>query len=298
MCCGCARKRLAAALDLGLGTTANALGLNSTEVANMDASGGTVRLGGPDAGRITVTAPITRAGTARLWLDSPLTITQVAGNLATAGRISNNNLRISSLNATINQTNTAATTTIVDGLVKLNRTNGPTLSGALVVGDGLTGTFPISTAGSARLQLMQSIQFSTTPALTVYGDGLFLLNGKQQNVGALTSGVLAGGLLSNTGSIDMSGGVLTTTHSTNTTFAGLITGAGALVKSGLGTLTLLNDNTVRDVKILQGKVLINGRSTSTVTLECRYPRWHGLGRCRSMPLAAASSLASALASLP
>jgi autotransporter-associated beta strand protein len=247
-------------IDLGLGTTANALGLNAVEVANLDASGGTVRIGGPDAGVITVTAPITRAGTARLWLDSPLTITQVSGSLATAGRIANNNLRISSLNATLNQTNTAATTTIVDGLVKLNRANGPTLSGALVVGEGN------GAPGSAQVQLQQSTQFLTTPVLTVYGDGLFQVNGQQQSVGALTGGVLAGGALSNTAGIDLSGGVLTTTHSTAATFTGLISGTGTLVKSGLGTLTLTNDNTFANLDVRQGKVVVNGTTPTTVSI--------------------------------
>ena len=249
-------------IDLGLGTTANAIGLNTTEVANLDASGGTVRIGGPDAGAIAVTAVITRAGTARLWLDSTSTITETKSTLAPLfNSIANNNLRFSSPNATLNYTNTAATTTQVDGLLKLNRVGGPALSGALVVGDGN------GAPGSARVQLQQTTQFSTTPPLTVYGDGLFQLNGNQQSVGALTGGVLANGALSNTAGIDVSGGVLTTTHSTNTLFTGMISGTGKLVKNGLGWLTLRNDNTFANLDIRQGKVLITGTTPTTVTLQ-------------------------------
>ncbi|MFZ4856817.1 MAG: beta strand repeat-containing protein, partial [Desulfuromonadaceae bacterium] len=294
-------------IDLGLGTTANALALtgysetivppsttltkSNGEVGNLDASGGTVRIGGPDAGKITVTGPIIRPGTARLLLDSPLGVVQNTG-----ATISNNNLRFSSGTVTgktaiLDQANIAATSMVVDGLTQLNRTGGPTLfsaadttaptdlaksKAALVVGDGL------GVAGTAEAKLMQNAQFGPGPPLTLYGDGKFNLNGMTQTVAALTSAAYPTPTLNppvdiaaaDTAMISLGSGTLTTSHSTNSTYVGKMEGTGTLVKSGTGWLSLIKPLGVAgtprltgNLRILQGKVVIIAPTTLAATLE-------------------------------
>ena len=221
-------------IDLGLGTASGALGITAVELTMLN--GGTVRIGGPDAGALSVTAPVTRPLASKLRLDSGVSVTQVAGATITDGSPPTSGyLLVSSPNATLDQANLAATqTTLLDGVLTLSRSAGLAVSGGLVVGDG------IGTAGSAVVRLSYPDQFLATKILTVYDDGLFDMNGFNQTVAGLTSTGTA-----RTSEIALGSATLTSTHSTNTIYSGRITGTGTYVKQGTGSQMLNGTGTVK-----------------------------------------------------
>jgi autotransporter-associated beta strand protein len=129
-----------------------------------------------------------------------------------------------------------------------------------LVKDG-SGTLALTGASShtggtvinnGTLQLGAGGSLASTGAVAVNG-GTFDLNGQSQTVGALsgTGGTVA---LSNNGA-------LTVNQTTNTSYAGVITGSGSLTKSGSGTLTLTGTNTYTGGTTVSGGTLAGTTSS-------------------------------------
>ena len=129
-----------------------------------------------------------------------------------------------------------------------------------LVKDG-SGTLALTGASShtggtvinnGTLQLGAGGSLASTGAVAVNG-GTFDLNGQSQTVGSLsgTGGTVA---LSNNGA-------LTVNQTTNTSYAGAITGSGSLTKSGSGTLTLTGTNTYTGGTTVSGGTLAGTTSS-------------------------------------
>lgn len=279
-------------VDAAADAVTGALSLSTAEIGYLDASGGNVRIGSSAntngavlSGAISLASQVIRAGTASLWLDSPVSIRQ-----AVDSAICNAKLKISSPDAVLDQRNgvctndknvliglaTGSTTQLLSGKLTLSRTDGPALRSDLIVGDGN------GDAGSAEIVLAQSNQFLGTaetvtgltttptanPALTLYGDGkLTFSDGVTQTTGALTSKTLTGGIPSSGAEIALaSGSVLTTISATPSAYDGRLTGAGSVLKQGAGALTLGGTGSDAAMTIQAGQVSVNGATTLATTL--------------------------------
>ncbi|MDP1840629.1 MAG: autotransporter-associated beta strand repeat-containing protein, partial [Reyranella sp.] len=123
-------------------------------------------------------------------------------------------------------------------------------SGTLVLGAANTysgGTI----VNGGTLQLATGASLLATGALRING-GTFNLNGNNQTVGTLSG---TGGTLA------LGAGTLTAGESLSTTLSSVITGSGAFVKQGTGTLTLLGANTYAGGTTVSAGVL-QGNATS------------------------------------
>ncbi len=283
-------------IDLGVDAAADAvtsaLSLSTAEVGFLDASNGNVRIGSSVntngavlSGAISIATQINRTGTASLWLDSPVSIRQAANST-----ICNGKLKISSPDAVLNQRNgvctnasgqlignaTGSTTQLLSGKLTLNRSDGPALRSALIVGDGN------GNAGSAWVVLARSNQFLGTaetvagltatptanPPLFIYGDGKLTLDGGvTQTIGSLTSRSLTGGISPSSAEIALaSGSVLTTISGPPSVYDGSLTGEGSLLKQGAGALTLGGTGSNAAMTVEAGQVAVNGATTLATTL--------------------------------
>ena len=133
-----------------------------------------------------------------------------------------------SLGGTAANTYTDATA-VNSGTLYLAKSSGVAVGGNLAIGNG---------TGTATVQLMGSNQISNTAAVTLNGAGTPVLNinGYSQTIGSLASTNTAA-------AVQLGAGTLTTGDSTSTTFAGVISGTGSVVKQGTGTFTLSGANT-------------------------------------------------------
>ena len=137
--------------------------------------------------------------------------------------------------------------------------NSATLGGMIGGVGGLTksgaGTLTLSGAGTytgatnvnvGTLRAGATNTFSSNSAFTVAAGATLDLNGFNQTIGSL-AGV---------GNVTLGSATLTTGNdNTNTTFSGVISGTGGLVKIGTGTLTLTSANTYTGPTIVSAGVL-------------------------------------------
>jgi fibronectin-binding autotransporter adhesin len=128
---------------------------------------------------------------------------------------------------------------IKDGSGTLALTGASSHSGGTVINNG-------------TLQLGAGGSLTATGAVTVNG-GTFDLNGQTQTVGALSG---SGGTVALNNN-----GALTVNQSTNTSYAGAITGSGSLTKSGSGTLTLTGTNSYTGGTTVSGGTLAGTTSS-------------------------------------
>jgi autotransporter-associated beta strand protein len=125
-------------------------------------------------------------------------------------------------------------TKIHGGTLRLSKSVGPAIPGAVVVG---LSNLPSS------LSLMQSNQIADSSYVTVQSGHSLLLNGNHETIGSLEGA----------GQVNLGFGTLTTGGAGNiTTFSGLIHGNGGLIKTGGGILTLTANN------IYTGPTTVNG----------------------------------------
>ncbi len=131
-------------------------------------------------------------------------------------------------------------------------------AGKVTFGTGFafTGTTNI-VAGSIKL----STPVAATTELDVRGSGQLELSGTTQVVAELAGN-------STTASVNIAGGSLTVNQSTSTSFAGNLTGAGSLVKTGSGRLNLTGIDTYTGPTSVNGGTLsINGSIVSPTTVN-------------------------------
>ena len=144
--------------------------------------------------------------------------------------------------------NTYTNATFVNaGTLLLNKTPqiDSSLHGPLIIGDGIGG------ANSDVVVLANNEQLSdTVTPVTVNSSGLFNLNGIGEYFGSL----------SGSGNVTLGGAVPRIGNDGNsTTFTGVISGAGGVIKRGSGTQTFTGDNTYTGVtEIDVGTLIING----------------------------------------
>ena len=164
-----------------------------------------------------------------ITLNSATSIGSVAGTLTASGVITG--AVGSDLNKVGNGTVTfsggtanaiAGNITVDAGTLIFNKTAGISANG--------TGTLTINNSGT--VQLGANNQITDTSAVKIDTGGTLSVNGKLETIGSLGDGANGGG------SVTLAGGTLTVSQAGNTTFSGSVSGAGTLVKTGAGTLTL------------------------------------------------------------
>ena len=121
--------------------------------------------------------------------------------------------------------------TVNTGRIRLGGAAGTTkITGDLFIGDGVGAT------GADRVILGTANHIVDTSAVTINSTGRLDLNDNNETIGSLTGATT-------TAQVFLGTGTLTVGDATSTTFAGIISETGDLVKEGTGTLTLSGVNT-------------------------------------------------------
>jgi autotransporter-associated beta strand protein len=146
------------------------------------------------------------------------------------------------------------TTTVNSGELDLNKTAGVNaIAGNLTIGDG---------SGTDTVKLLASDQIANTAAVQIDGtSGVLNLNGKNETIGSLADRT---GGTGTSGSVQLGPGTLTISPTSgSTTFSGVISGGGNLVKTGNGTQVLAGNNTYTGTTAISGGTLeINNAGTT------------------------------------
>lgn len=163
----------------------------------------------------------------------------------------------------------AGTTTVKAGTLRANKPRGVVaIAGPLVIGDG---------AGSAAVSLALDEQIANSVPVTINSSAMLDLatfGGLIENIGSLAG----------SGSVDLGSGLLHTGgNNASTTFSGVISGTGYLVKDGTGTMTLTAANTHTGASIvLDGTLLVNGSEIGPVFTWAVSGRAGGTGTVPSL----------------
>jgi len=205
-------------------TRINSLTQNFTTASVIDTSPGTLRLGptggifiAPGKAALTIgTAPNSgtlSAGEDTMTVASEMTLENNSGSLLTINSVIADNASTAK---------SAPVSVRVDG------------SGTTVFAGNNTYTGS-TTIFNGTLQMAAPNSIPSNSAVAVDTNGTLKLNNFSQSVGSIANGPTGGG------AINLGSGTLTTGNdNTDTTYSGLITGTGMLVKVGTGTLTITN----------------------------------------------------------
>ncbi len=260
-----------AGLDLNnFDQTIGSLAGGGTTGGNVTLGSGTLTAGNASsttyAGAISGTGSLVKTGTGTLTLTGANTYT--GGTTVSAGGITGNSTSLqgsitNNTLVTFNQTAAGTYAGDMTGTGALTKTGAGalTLSGT----NTYTGNTTIST-GILRAGVNNAL--STTTAVTLantVGASLDLNNYD------LTIGSLAGGGTTTRGSVTLGSGTLTTGNDSNTSYAGVISGTGSLVKTGTGTFILSGTSTYSGGTTLASGTLLLGNNaalgTGTLTLD-------------------------------
>ncbi len=236
--------------------TAASVSISADNIAVYDAitvSGtGTITLdaNGADSGNIYVAAALTSAsGAITLRADNDIQASAAGSITTTSGLVtltadddSNSNGWISYAGA-INHGSSGTIISLAD--------SGAEVSGVISGSGGFTkkgagsltmkgiNTFTGVTqvdAGTLQLGAAGVLSDSTTVNLANTSGALFNLNGFNETIAALSGGGSSGG------NVSLGSGTLTLGNGTSTTYSGVISGTGSVVKQGTGTLTVSGTN--------------------------------------------------------
>ena len=94
-------------------------------------------------------------------------------------------------------------------------------------------------------------QISNTSAVTIFSDGRLDLTGENDRIGSLATS----GATPQNAQVFLGGGTLTAGDASNTTFAGVISETGKIVKEGNGTLILTGNNTYSTTTTINNGIL-------------------------------------------
>ena len=154
---------------------------------------------------------------------------------------------------------TASTLIILQTATSITGVGGFTKSGSGVLALAGTATYQGATrvaAGTLRVRGTPD-RFPTSTALIVDAGATFDLDSLNQRVGSVTgSGIV---------NVRTTGSTFTVGDATSTTFAGVVQGAGSLVKQGTGTLTLSGVNTHTGVTTVNAGTLALATGGTTGT---------------------------------
>ncbi len=223
---------------------------------------------------------------------STVDMTSNAGyNLTLSGLITGSGSLVQSGTGTLTLSNTSNSytggTTVSSGILNISNngnnqcaigTGTLTLAGGTVQASGAWTpiTVPVNLSANSVVNTLQSkdIVFygvlSGSGTLTKAGPGQLTLGGTNTNTGEITisAGALTIGAGSTTGSIGpnsvVNNGTLNFARSNDYTYAGVISGSGALIKYGTNTLTLSGENTYTGITtIIQAGTLQIGAGGTT-----------------------------------
>ncbi len=203
----------------------------STYTGTTFISDGTLRLGASNV--LPNNSALSLANTAGAAFDMNGLIDTI-GTLSGGGAAGGNILGVGTL--TINQGSNQTYAGVISGTPGNLIKAGNSILG--LTGTNTYGGSTTITAGILRLGAANVIPDSSALALSNTVGAAFDLNGFSETIGRLSGGGAAGG------NISLGAGTLTVTQQgINQTFAGVISGAGSLVKAGNNTLTLSGVNT-------------------------------------------------------
>lgn len=149
------------------------------------------------------------------------------------------------------------TTTVNDGVLALGKS-----AGVIAIPAALN----INGPGTVRLTANDQIEDTATVTFNISGGTATLdLNGRNETVRNLASPVTGGGSVV-LGNATVGGGTLTVSPTAPSTFSGVISGSGRVVKNGTSALTLSGANT------FDGGATVNG---GTLTFSLQAPRHVG-----------------------
>lgn len=230
---------------------AGTLTLNSvntyTGLTNINA--GVLQAGIADTIAVSSGVILTNAASAILDLNSfNQTIRSLSGGGATGG-----NINLGSATLTALQINANTYSGVISGSGGLTKTGGATLTLSGV--NTYTGPTNIN-VGSLRSGVANTIASSSSVNLANTAGAVFELNNLSQNLTALSGGGASGG------NVNLGSATLTVTGNTNSTYAGIISGNGALTKTGTGILTLTGINTYTGATTINAGTLKAGIANS------------------------------------
>ncbi|HEY8948255.1 MAG TPA: autotransporter-associated beta strand repeat-containing protein [Rhizomicrobium sp.] len=239
----------------GNGTVA--AGANTFKITNgsgvfsgvLDGTGGLVMAGGAETlsgantytGGTTVTGGILTAGTANAFNGSSVTVTGggvgIASGVTFAGDIT-----LAGDNTQMQVASGTATETGVISESGGSRSFDKTGNGTLVIDTAVTYTGATIVDGGT-LRAGAADIFATSTSFIVAQGATLDFGGFDQTVPELSGG----------GTVDIGASQFTVgSDNASTTFSGVISGTGTLIKTGTGTLTLSGDNTYSGGTIIQG----------------------------------------------
>lgn len=205
------------------------------------------------SGVITGTGGLTKKGEGTLTLDGRNTYTGPTTVLAGTLQGSGANLKGDIVNqgtVAFNESSTGTYAGIISGSGGLEK-NGP---GTLILsGNNTYGGSTTISEGTLKLGAKNTTPSGGSVTLSNSTKAIFDLNNFSTTIGSLAGG----------GTVNLGTGNLTVGDSSDTTYSGVIAGAGSLTKKGTGTLTLDGPNTYTgSTTVLEGA--LQGSSTNLV----------------------------------
>ncbi|MEI7956742.1 MAG: autotransporter-associated beta strand repeat-containing protein, partial [Verrucomicrobiota bacterium] len=252
-----------ALLKTGSGTLT--LGGTNTFTGGVTINGGALKLA--SAGALNSASPnnltfgpSAAVGTKLQLNGNNLTVTSLATNV-TPGTVVVENANAAAVTLTINQAgNTTFAGVLQDG------TGGGALSltksgAGILTLSGTNSYTGITTISAGTLALTNGSALLDTGAVVLANTvGATLLLNASETIGSLAGGGTSGGNVTLQGFTLTSGGA-----NTDTTYSGVISGSGSLVKAGSGTLTLANANLYMGTTAIKNGVISLGISNALPT---------------------------------
>jgi len=201
------------------------------------------------------------------------------GTWTLGGGASNTSLRVGSANTYSNAGGivvaAGAGTRTIANYTNTNAAGNSTLSGAITLNKDAIFDITQVTAGTHdRLSLSGAV--GGTGGIVKTGTGLLILSnatnsfgGLQINAGQVTlqTNATVTGLSGSGGSLALAGGTLTVNAAASSSYGQVISGAGALTKSGGGTMTLGGTNTYGGATTVSaGSLIVNGNQSGATGL--------------------------------
>ena len=257
-------------------------------------SGGTLQTNGAHSLGVDSNSVFVNGGTLQLAAENYITTLHMAGGSVTGGELrtwgGTMTFDASATGSTISSPNFnlvgSATLQVADGAAAsdllisgaISNTNGITKTGAGTLTLSGTNTYTGGTTiNGGTVELTGGAAQADSNAVTLANTaGVVLKLNNSETIGSLAGGGTTGG------TVNLQANTLTAGDSTNTSFAGVISGTGgAITKAGSGTLTLSGTNTYTGATSVNAGVLaINGdqsAATGAVTVSNADTKLMGTG---------------------